>query len=57
MKVYEIRKCWLDGTVHEYGTWSEEEMKTITKGYKWNGMFYERKNSKAIIIVEEKKGE
>ena len=37
-----------------YGSgYTEEEVKQITKGYTNNGLFYERKNGKHIIIVEE----
>jgi len=37
---------------HDYGFYSAEDIKLITKGYKFNGMFYERKNGKFIFIVE-----
>lgn len=37
------------------GGYSEEDMKVITKGYKFNGQFYERKNSKIFYIVEKEK--
>ena len=37
-----------------YGLMSEEDMKLVVKGYSFNGMFYERKNSKYMIIVEAK---
>lgn len=54
MKKYEITKCDANST-KEYGIWSEEDMKLIVRGYKWNGMFYERKGSKSIFIVNEVK--
>jgi len=38
-----------------YGSgYSEADIKEITKGYTFNGLFYERKNSKYIFIVENK---
>ena len=37
----------------DYGTCSEYDVKLITKGYTYNGFFYERKNGKYIFIVEE----
>lgn len=33
--------------------YTEEDVKAITKGYTFNGLFYERKNSKWMYIVEE----
>ena len=36
-----------------YGTWGEDDMKAIVRGYKFNGLFWERKNGKYIFIVEE----
>lgn len=36
------------------GGYTEEEVKEIIKGYKFNGLFYERTNSKYIYIVEDK---
>lgn len=35
-----------------YGTWGEDDMKAIVKGYKFNGLFWERKGSNYIYIVE-----
>lgn len=34
-----------------YGKCCEEDVKAITKGYKFNGLFYERKNSNIIYDV------
>lgn len=34
------------------GGYTEEDVKLITKGYTYNGLFYERKNSNYIFIVE-----
>lgn len=37
----------------DYGKgYSEEDVKDIVKGWKFNGLFYERKNSDWIFIVE-----
>lgn len=33
--------------------YTEEDIKDIVKGYTFNGMFYERKNSNWIYIVEQ----
>ena len=56
MKNYSIKKIEI-ATEKEinYGSGytEEEEVKQITKGYTNNGLFYERKNGKHIIIVEE----
>ena len=55
MKNYSIKKIEI-ATENEinYGSgYTEEEVKQITKGYTNNGLFYERKNGKHIIIVEE----
>ena len=36
-----------------YGSgYTEEDVKALTKGYKFNGLFYERVNSDWIFIVE-----
>ena len=35
-----------------YGKLSEEDIKAVTAGYKFNGLFYERKNGKYIFIVK-----
>lgn len=32
--------------------YTEEDVKAIVKGYKFNGLFYERENSNWIYIVE-----
>lgn len=34
------------------GGYTENDVKDITKGYTFNGMFYTRKNSKYMYIVE-----
>jgi hypothetical protein len=35
------------------GGYDEQDVKLITNGYKFNGLFYERKGSKFIFIVEQ----
>ena len=57
MKNYSVKKIEI-ATENEINfgsgyTEEEEEVKQITKGYTNNGLFYERKNGKHIIIVEE----
>ena len=37
------------------GGYNEEDVKAITKGYKFNGLFYERKNGKFIYIIDEQR--
>ena len=44
-----------NGKETNYGTMCEEDMKLITKGYKFDGIFYNRKGSKYFFIVEEVK--
>ncbi len=51
---YRVMKCdiiteeWSD-----YGTYTEEDVKLIVRGYHFNGLFYEKKNSNTIYTVEE----
>lgn len=35
------------------GGFAKEDVEQITKGFPFNGMFYTRKNSKIMYIVEE----
>ena len=37
--------------VTNLGIYNESDMKSIIKGYHFNGMFYEKKNSDTIYIV------
>jgi hypothetical protein len=37
----------------DYGVYSESEVKDIVKGYKFNGLFYEREGSNWFYMVEE----
>lgn len=52
--VYKVMKCdtttesWID-----YGTVTEEDLKLIVRGYHFNGLFYEKKNSNTIYTAEE----
>ena len=53
MKNYSIKKIEI-ATEKEFDLgsgYTEEDVKQITKGYKNNGLFYERKNGKHIIIL------
>lgn len=44
------------GSETNYGCgYSEEDVKAITKGYTFNGLFYERKNGKFIYIIDEQR--
>lgn len=53
-KRYHIKKAniktqkWSD-----LGIYDETDMKQILKGYKFNGLFYERANSNTIYTVQE----
>ena len=53
---YKIKKYdpKTDKWVSYGGGYTKEDVKSITKGYKNNGMFYERKGSKIMyeVIVE-----
>lgn len=37
--------------VTNVGIYNESDMKSIIKGYHFNGMFYEKKNSDTIYVV------
>ena len=54
MTTYRITK--IDSKTDEeinYGSgYTEKDVKDIVKGYKFNGLFYERANSKYIFIVD-----
>lgn len=55
MSKYSITK--IDTTTEKetnYGSgYTQEEVNGITRGYVYNGLFYERKNSRYIFIVSE----
>ena len=57
MKKYTITKVNVETKKEtDYGCgYTMEDIKDITKGYKYNGMFYERKGSKYIFFVKENK--
>ena len=42
-----------NGEEINYGTMCEEDMKLTTKGYSFDGIFYNRKGSKYFFIVVE----
>lgn len=52
MKRYKVEKVDENKTI-DYGVYDEGDVKLITRGYKFNGLFYERKNSNSIYIVTE----
>ena len=52
MKRYKVEKVDENKTIN-YGVYDEDDVKLITRGYKFNGLFYERKNSNSIYIVTE----
>lgn len=54
MKLYKITK--IDSITEkewDMGTWGYDDMKLITRGYVFNGCFYDRKGSRYFYIVEE----
>ena len=55
MKNYEIIKIEVETEKEtNYGKgYTDEDVKSITKGYKFNGLFYTRENGKYIYIVNE----
>ena len=54
--MYEVIKVNCEnGNETNYGTYtSKEDVKAIVKGYKFNGLFYTRENSKYFFMVTEK---
>ena len=56
MTTYKVEKLTENKTI-DYGTMCEEDVKLVVRGYKFNGLFYERKNSTTIYIVTEVKDE
>lgn len=54
MKTYKVTKYSVDGQEKNYGIgYTEEDVKAITKGYAFDGLFYNRQGSKWFFIVEE----
>lgn len=41
------------GKENNLGQMSESEMKSATRGYKFNGMFYSKEGSNVMFMVEE----
>ena len=56
MTVYKVTKINSEnGQEVNYGTYTNfDDVKAIVKGYKLNGLFYNRIGSKYFFIVEEK---
>lgn len=55
MTTYNIVKinCMTEEEQNMGTGYTAEDVKAITKGYKFNGLFYTRTNSKWMFIVEE----
>lgn len=53
MKFEIVRIEIATGKEYNMGIYSEEDMKDIVRGFKFNGLFYERKNGKSIYVVTE----
>ena len=55
MTTYNIVKinCMTEEEQNMGSGYTMEDVKAITKGYKFNGLFYTRTNSKWMFIVEE----
>lgn len=51
MKIKKINSL-TGGETNCGGGYDENDIKQITRGYVFNGLFYERKNSNYIFIVE-----
>lgn len=52
MQTYKIEKITSKGkTINYGGGYTEEDMKMITKGYKFNGLFYSKEGTKQFYIV------
>ena len=49
-----LKKIDGKGIEHNFGPLSENDINRILKGYKFNGLFYERNGTKCIFVVEEK---
>ena len=43
----------MTGTESNYGTYFGTDVKLIIRGYHYNDLFFEKKNSNSIYIVEE----
>lgn len=57
MTMYKVTKCNIKtDACADCGIWTLEDMKLIVRGYHNNGLFYEKKNSNTIYIVDEVEG-
>ena len=51
--MYKVMKCDITTEKwYDYGIYTEEEAKQIVRGYHYNGLFFEKKNSNTIYTVE-----
>lgn len=54
--MYKVEKCDTKSDVwYNCGIWTESDIKLIVRGYHFNGLFYEKKNSNTIYTVTEVK--
>ena len=54
MKYYNVTKINIVTSEEaNYGRLNEADMKIVIRGYHYNGLFYEKKNSNTMYIVEE----
>lgn len=54
MRIFKVEKVnVITEETFDYGTCCEEDVKLIVKGYHFNGLFYEKKNSNTIYVVTE----
>lgn len=54
MKFYNVTKINIkNGKEVNCGRLNEEDMKSVVRGYHFNGLFYEKANSNTMYIVEE----
>lgn len=52
--MYKVEKCDTKSDVwYNCGIWTESDIKLIVRGYHFNGLFYEKKNSNTIYTVTE----
>lgn len=52
--MYKVEKCdTKSDTWFDYGIYSEADVKLIVRGYHFNGLFYEKKNSHTIYTITE----
>lgn len=51
--VYRVSRLMADDTERDYGTLPGTDVKLLVKGYKFNGLFWQKSGVKNILIVEE----